>query len=378
MAKQLNDRRIAALKPASRGRYVVSDALVPGLVVRVTDKGAKSFLLGARYPNSKNFLRRELGRVGVLKLAEAREMAREWQRLLKDGIDPRDVLRRKRAEAEQRSGDTFAKLAELYIARRVRDQRSGEEAERIIRTELMPRFGKRPATEVTRHDVIKMIDEIVGRGSPAQAHGAFAMVRGIFNWAIDRNMVETSPTDRLRPTKLIGAKPMRLRVLTDDELRSIWEAAEPMGYPYGPLVRLLMLSGQRRGEVAEARWREFDLGGRLWSIPPERFKSNATHIVPLTGDALDLLAALPRWAGGDFLFSTDGGKKPVNGFSKSKARLDKIVGFDGWTVHDIRRTVRTSTVRTAGLRAGRRDDRRPLQEGADPGLRPAHLSRRDA
>ena len=114
-----------------------------------------------------------------------------------------------------------------------------------------------------------------------------------------------------------------------------------MGYPYGPLVRLLMLSGQRRGEVAEARWREFDLGGRLWSIPPERFKSNATHIVPLTGDALDLLAALPRWAGGDFLFSTDGGKKPVNGFSKSKARLDKIVGFDGWTVHDIRRTVRT-------------------------------------
>jgi hypothetical protein len=120
MAKQLNDRRIAALKPASRGRYVVSDALVPGLVVRVTDKGAKSFLLGARYPNSKNFLRRELGRVGVLKLAEAREMAREWQRLLKDGIDPRDVLRRKRAEAEQRSGDTFAKLAELYIARRVR------------------------------------------------------------------------------------------------------------------------------------------------------------------------------------------------------------------------------------------------------------------
>jgi integrase len=342
MVKTLTDRGIAALKPAVKGqRYVVSDALMPALVVRVTDKGNKTFLLGARYPNSKNFIRRELGRVGILTLAEAREKARDWQKLLRDGIDPRDVERRKRIEAERKRGDTFASLAELYIARCVKSQRSGVEAERIIHAELAPRWGKRPLTEVTRGDVIKMIDEIVGRGAPAQAHNAFALVRAMFNWAIDRGLCETSPADRLRPTKLIGIKQPRLRVLTDDELRAIWQAADVMGYPYGPLVRLLMLTGQRRGEAAGARWREFDFARRVWSIPPERFKSNATHVLPLADDAWAMLAALPRWAGGDCVFTTVSGKKPINGYSKAKKRLDQLTGLEDWTIHDIRRTVRT-------------------------------------
>jgi len=148
MTKTLTDRGIAALKPAATGkRYVVSDVLMPALVVRVTDKGNKTFLYGSRFPNSKNFIRRELGRVGELTLAEARNKARDWAKLLKDGVDPRDVERRRKQEAERTSGNTFANLAELYIARRVKGQRSEAEAERIIRKELITRWGKRPLLE---------------------------------------------------------------------------------------------------------------------------------------------------------------------------------------------------------------------------------------
>jgi integrase len=132
-----------------------------------------------------------------------------------------------------------------------------------------------------------------------------------------------------------------------------------MGYPVGELLQMLLLTGQRRSEVAEAQWREFDLRNQLWTIPSERFKSDAVHTVPLSDAAMTLLAALPRWKCGDFLFSTNGGVKPVNGFSKAKSQLDRRMlltlkalarkrGDDPrnvllapFVLHDLRRTMRT-------------------------------------
>ena len=125
------------------------------------------------------------------------------------------------------------------------------------------------------------------------------------------------------------------------------DSAEHLGYPSGPLTRLLMLTGARLNEVAGARWQEFDMKGCLWTVPAQRFKSNATHLVPLTDAAVALLQSLPQWKQGDALFSTTGGIKPVNGFSKTKDRLDNLMAAElgarppSWVFHDIRRTVRT-------------------------------------
>jgi integrase len=134
---------------------------------------------------------------------------------------------------------------------------------------------------------------------------------------------------------LIGPKLPRERVLNDNEIRVLWKACEAIGYPYGPCFKMLLLTGQRRSEVSEAQWSEFNLTNKLWTIPPERFKSNATQLVPLSDPVLELLEQLTRWAWtGDFLFSASGGRKPINGFTKVKMRFDDILGFADWRTHD--------------------------------------------
>ena len=126
-----------------------------------------------------------------------------------------------------------------------------------------------------------------------------------------------------------------------------------LGYPYGQLFRLLIVTGQRKSEVAEAGWSEFDLTKKLWTIPSDRMKADAAHVVPLSDDALDILKSLPRFEGGDCLFSTTFGKKPVNGFSKAKTLFDKAIlkalqtddvnaKLPDFVIHDLRRTVRTA------------------------------------
>jgi integrase len=133
----------------------------------------------------------------------------------------------------------------------------------------------------------------------------------------------------------------RQRVLTDTEIKEFWDAATSMPYPYGPMYRMLLLTGQRRGEVAGARWSEFDLAAKTWTVPPERFKSNSVHVVPLTDDVLALLATLPRWPNSDALFSADG-RVPVSRFSAARRALDRAMGAPAtFVIHDLRRTVRT-------------------------------------
>ena len=158
------------------------------------------------------------------------------------------------------------------------------------------------------------------RDAPYQARNVLAHVKTFFGWAIEHGYggIETSPCDRIKPSRLIGPASPRQRVLSDIEIAAFWRATGRMGYPIGALFQMLLLTGQRRSEVAEARWCEFDLRNQLWTVPPERFKSDSTTRVPLSADVLALLKTLPRWKG-DFLFSSTGGKKPVNGFSKAKA-----------------------------------------------------------
>jgi integrase len=320
----------------------------------VSEVGLKTFILIARYPGSTNPTRRALGEYPSLSLEKARERARDWRALIRKGNDPKAEEERQRRLELRKQETTFAAVAEDYIDRHVKGQRKAKDTEREIRKELIDFWGERPITSIMREDVIFLIEGIARRPAPYTAHIVLGHVRSLFNWAINRGAygLETSPCDRIKPAALIGAKEPRQRVLNDAEIAAVWRGTETMGYPFGPLYQLLMLTGARKNEVAGAKWGEFDLNKKIWTVPPERFKSNASHLVPLSDQAVSILEALPRFTKGAHLFTTTYGEKPISGFSKGKDRLDRLVKEDigtspPWVTHDIRRTVRT---RLASLR----------------------------
>ena len=353
--KTLTDRTLKSLKPAPQGKhYDRWDAVVPGLGVRVSDTGTKTFVLMKRYGGSANPTRRRLGIYGGITLDEARAKARLWQSLLDRGIDPRAEEKRQRDAELRKQENSFAAVAEQFIKRHVAKTRKAAVVERELRREFIDRWAARSITDITQHDVVAVIDEAVDRGAPYQAHNLLGHVRTLFNWAIARGVygIDRSPCDRLRPAAVIGKKLARQRVLTDEELKAAWTATDALGYPYGPLLKLLMLTGQRKSEVAEARWTELDLAKKIWTIPASRMKADGAHVVPLSDDAVAVLEKLPRFNSGDYLFSTTHGKKPVNGFSKAKEAFDREIlkalrkddpkaKLPDFVIHDIRRTVRT-------------------------------------
>ena len=298
MARQtLTDRFIKSRRPAPVGeRQEYRDAIVPGLALRVTDRGHKSFVLIARYPfNPKNPTRRTLGDAGSITLNEAREKARRWLALIEKGIDPKTEVIRERAEAQRRQLNTFAAISTEFLERHASRLKKSAEAKRIIEQEFVKRWAARPITDIMPEEVAVAIRAIVQRGSPYQAHNALGYIRRLFNWAIGTHEfgIRASPVERLKPKDLIGKREARERTLSDDELRAVWTAAGKMGYPYGPLFRLLILSGQREREVADMRWPEVDFDKNLWTIPAERMKGGRAHEVPLAAEAVALLRELP-------------------------------------------------------------------------------------
>jgi len=350
--RTLNDRIVKALKPAATGQRVDHmDTIVPGFGVRVTDRGVKTYILIARFPGSANPTRRALGG-GELTLERARAKARDWLDLIRRGIDPREQEERQRLAEQRKRANSFAALAQDFIEQKLPSERRGAEVEKDIRRELIPAWGGRPVTEITADDVKALVKQIKVRG-PGQARNVLGHVRRMLNWAIDQGDygLTSSPCDRLKPKVLIGEKKVRTRVLNDVELRAVWQAAGRLGYPYCPAIRLLIVTGQRKSEVAEATWREIDLAKKLWTIGPERMKSGAAHEVPLTDAAIMILKSLPRFERGDHLFSADFGVSAVNGFARAKTRIDretltelKAAGIETmrpWVFHDLRRTMRT-------------------------------------
>jgi integrase len=349
--RALTDRTIKSLakKPAKPGQtYDVPDAIVPGLAVRVMPSGQRSFVLVTRFPGRKNPTRRSLGIYGAISLDTAREKARVWLDLIRRGIDPYIEEERQRREEIRKQAHTFTSVAEEFIRVHISKTRKAVGVEQSIRKEFIARWGERPIADITSHDVVAVIDAAVERGAPYQAQNLLGYAKSLFSWAVGRPDygLETSPCDRLKPKNLIGKKKARQRILTDPEIKVLWSSAETMGYPYGPLIKLLLIGGQRLNEVARARWTEFDLDKKLWTIPAERMKAEAAHTVPLSDEALKVLQELPRFTKGDHLFSTTHGELPVNSFSKAKNRLDglmtqKLGTIESFVFHDIRRTMRT-------------------------------------
>ena len=268
--QNLTDRFVNSRKSAASGkRDLYLDAIVPGLAVRVTDRGHKSFVLVTRYPsNPTHPTPRALGdcyiakdgepppnpeiRHGALTLAEARQKARGWLELLGRGIDPKVEEARQRAAEQRRQVNTFAAVAAEFLDRHASGLKKSVEARRIIESEFVKRWGPRPVTDIMPEEVAIAIRAIVNRGSPYQAHNALGYIRRLYSWAIGTHQfgVVSSPVEQLKPKDLIGKRMARERTLSDYELRAVWSAAGAVGYPYGPLFRLLILTGQREREIA--------------------------------------------------------------------------------------------------------------------------------
>ena len=359
MAKtKLTDYKLKALKAAPAGKtYDVMDSEVRGFGVRVSEIGRKTFILVRRFPGRSNPTRRAIGEYGGdegMSLAEARDKAQDWKQMVRKGVDPLVDAEHQRIAEQRKQENSFRVVAEEFIQKALigRDpekpkQRKGPEAAQDIEREFIKRWAARPITSITARDILAVIDA-KGRDHPAQAHNLLGHIRRLFNWAIARGVygIDRSPCERMKPKEVIGKKTVRNRVLSDAEVRALWNATAVMSYPNGPLFRMLALTGQRKSEVAQARWSEFDLEKRLWTIPAERMKMDAAHVVPLTDEMITLLAELPRFSEGDYLFSTTYGVKPGDNFVNGKRRLDELMlaelgTLPPFVLHDIRRTMRT-------------------------------------
>jgi integrase len=212
----------------------------------------------------------------------------------------------------------------------------------MIQNNFVKRWGAKPIADITDEDGKAAIRAIVSRGTPGMAHNSFSALRSLFSWAIRTGDfgIKVSPCAAVFPDDLIGKREPRERILTDDELRAVWNSADALGYPSGGIVKLLILTGQRLREIGNLGWQEVDLDKRVIIIPSSRMKNKRAHAIPLAPMALELLKSLPHFKA-SHVFTTTSGAKPFTGFFKAKQRLDQLSGVSGWVFHDIRRTVRT-------------------------------------
>jgi integrase len=244
---------------------------------------------------------------------------------------------------------TVAALVEEFITKHVKRHnkaRTAEETERLLNLHVLPRWKRLKVDTISRRDVIDLLEDIVAAGTPSAANHTLAAIRKMFNWALERDLLAASPCAGVKaPAK----QNERERVLSDDELRAIWLAADKLNGAFGALVKLLMLTGTRRNEAAAMRWVETDLEitapfgqPSTWIVPGARTKNGRTHVLPLSQFSTTLLDSLSRIEGCDFVLTTSG-KAPVSGFSKMKRELDALLPPDmsRWTLHDLRRTCAT-------------------------------------
>jgi len=376
--KKFTTTFLQSLKAAPQGkREMYWDTELPHFGVRVSDSGNVSFVIVRRL--GKKQLKRTLdsfqaGKYPALDttkektsglLAKARARAREELADISNNVDPKVRQAQEQQARERERLDTFEKLAEDYVERHVKNLRSAKLTEQVIRRELIARWKKKTIKQISRRDVIEMVEAVAASGRPAVAHQALAHARSLFGWAVERDILPHSPADRISPVRLVGPLTQRDRILTDAELKALWGAtawvlgsAEGLNYPLAPFARLLLLTGLRLREAAELTWTEVDLGAGSLTIAAERMKGNEPHTLPLAPMALALLKSLPRWDGGDYVFSTQSGSNPISGFSKFRKRIGKAMGegvkdapeakIDGvseepenWSFHDLRRTFRT-------------------------------------
>ena len=324
MRKALSDKAVQSLKPQAK-RYEVRDCHCPGFGIRVSPEGRKTFFECYRYGSKQRRLK--LGVYPRTTLAKARDKALDALRQVDEGIDPAGRRRQPGLIVEAVVADFIRQYAKPR-------NRNWRETERTLIRELVALFGQRDIRTVVRSHILEIVDAAIERGSHYQANRILATLRKLFNWCMERGIVESNPLHGLKaPTR----EQSRDRVLQGEEIIKLVRACRADPYPFGPFVLTLLATAQRRGEVAEMRWSEIDFVSATWEIPAERSKNGKPHTVPLSPFALSILLIVPRFASSDYVFTTTR-KSPVSGFSKMLKRLSEASGTSNWRLHDLRRT----------------------------------------
>ena len=310
-------------------RYDLYDAALRGFGVRVAVSGQKTWFVMRRV--NERMVRYSLGRYPEFSLIEARAAAAAALKRMTEGEHPKAD-----------NAAMFDQILEEWLTRDQATNRSVNDVRNAMTKHALPAFRSRPIDAIRKADVLRLTDKIADSGSPVQANRVLAYLRRLFNWCIERDLIADNPAAGIKaPAKEFS----RERVLSLDELNDVLVAAQRIDYPWGPLVEMLVYTGQRLDEVAQATWDEFDLDNQTWSLPSARTKNGRAHVVHLSDSVLETISGLPSVDGQAWLFTTTG-RGPVKGFSKAKTKLDKESRVTNWTFHDLRRTFATVTTET--------------------------------
>jgi integrase len=340
MAK-LSARTVETLEPPAKGRKELRDDDVTGLILRITVSGKKTWAVWYRHQGRAR--RVTLGVYPALGLSDARKLANVTLREIALGSDPAATKR------EKREAETFRELADEYIERHAkRHKKSWKEDRRALDRDLIPAIGSLKAASIKRRDILKVLEAIQERGAPILANRTLEIVKKLFNWAVEQEILEFSPAAVIRP---IAKKHSRERVLTDDEISAVWHALAYEPPKVRAIFQLLFLTAQRKGEVARMAISQLDLSSKVWTIPAAHSKNGRTHRVPLTNHSLEIIQNhLPKVEGDTWLFPAVRSDAPITRLEKAMTRIKKRSKVD-FCPHDIRRTVASKM--TGDLRVSR-------------------------
>lgn len=333
----LNDITVRNMKPPASGSAQYPDGKIKGMGLRVTASGSKSFFLEYRFQTRKHRL--NLGRYPVTSLAKARAKAHAALAMIAEGTNP---------QGPDTEDISFSAAVDLFVSQYCQHTNrpsTAEQTENLLRGYFLPAWERRTVESLGKADIAIVIEAIVKRGKVSAARHAFAAIRRFFNWMVEQGRIPASPCAGLKPP---GRHVSRDHVLTDDELATIWRHTGKHEDTAHTIIRLLLLTAQRTGEVCGMAWDEIDFGERVWTMAGSRTKNHKPHAVPLTDTALAILKSIPRTES-PFVFPARGKPlQPYAGYTKPKMALDAASGVTGWTLHDLRRTAATGMAR-AGM-----------------------------
>ena len=345
------DRDIKSMKP-KEGQvkpYDLREKSSKGFGVTVFPSGEKSFIYFYAFSGRKR--RMTLGKYPHCSLANARTLHREALAMLESGKDP--AAEKQKEKVNTRDASTINGLIEEYLEKWAKpNKRSWEEDERSLNKDIRPSWGKRKVNEITRRDVVLLLDGIKERGSPIQANRVLACISKMFNFAIERDIVSINPSTGV---KRVVKENQRDRMLSEEEIHILWLALEQainqidsqhvihMSEQTKLVLKFQLVTAQRKGEVVSAEWQEIDLVNGWWTIPATKAKNKLTHRVPLSSLAIEILEEVKRISGSShFLFPADSAKSKspyIQGSSVDHAvRRSSFHSVKPWTPHDLRRT----------------------------------------
>jgi integrase len=304
------------------------DTTLPGFGLQVTERGARSYVVQYR-------IGRKSRRIAIKDVLKFKDAKKEARKLLGEAATGGDPLARRRKERAIAS-NTLKAVAQEYFKRERARVRTMDDREATFERLIFPRLGDQPIDSIQRGDINKLLDRVEVENGEIMASLTLAYLRRLFTWHAGRAHDDfRSPIVRgMARTK---SEP-RERILSNDEIRAVWRAAEARGGPYGSLLPFLLLTATRRMEAAHMNRRE--LSGSDWTIPAARYKGKRDHVVPLSPAAMALLNDIPKLGSRGWVFTNDG-EHPIGGLSRLKDQFDKTCGVTGWTIHDLRRTARS-------------------------------------